>query len=213
MAANGFLGRLAGMVGVLLATQSSAIFANDGCACPGVPSCALPGWCAPGCAAPGYGCPTGTCQNSGYTGGASCDDGCCPNCRSKSKWSNREKGPFIQIICSKYKMPAFGAYHAPYAVVTQSMPAVLTNQSAVMPIMLAGVQTQSAPFRQSAPEEQSTKNDSACCNDLERKVDRLRADVDELADSTRRLTLVLDKIDQKLTTLEEKVDKKADKNP
>ena len=180
-----------------------SVQANDGCACPGVPSCAVPGWCEPGCAAPGYGCR----RDSGYAGGANCDDGCCPNCRSKGKWINREKGPLIQIVCSKYKMPAFGAYHAPYAVVSQSMPVVMTNQSAVMPLLLtSGIQTQSALANQSTPQNQSTAD-----SELERKVDRLRADVDELADSTRRLTLVLDKIDQKLTVLEEKVDKKEDK--
>lgn len=173
--------------------------ANDGCACPGVPSCAVPGWCAPGC-----GCP-----DSGWAGGANCDDGCCPNCRSKNRWINREKGPFIQIICSKYKMPSFGCYHAPYAVVSQSMPAVITNQSAVMPVLLTtAVQTQAAPVTQAAPQNQGTTG-----GDLERKVDRLRADVDELADSTRRLTLILDKIDQKLTRVEATLDTKADKQP
>lgn len=92
-------------------------------------------------------------------------------------------------------------FDAPYAVVSQSMPAVITNQSAVVPVFLQTAAIQ--PQQQSGPVNQS--GSPGACSALEKKVDQLRSDVDELADATRRLTVVLGKIDEKLTTLEGKV--------
>jgi peptidoglycan hydrolase CwlO-like protein len=71
-----------------------------------------------------------------------------------------------------------------------------------MPFVLQAAAFQ--PQQQNTTANQSTAADSAN-KELEKKVDQLRGDVDELADATRRLTVVLGKIDEKLTSLESKV--------
>jgi hypothetical protein len=192
-------GLLWAVVSASVCVSSAAVQAAD-CACPPVPSCVAPAWCGPSCAAPNYGCgPTNSCVAQGS--GCQCrnnDDGCDRCCKSKKCC---EKQPRIQININRIRMRPC-CYDAPYAVVSQSMPAVITNQSAVMPFVLQAAAFQ--PQQQNATANQSTAADSAN-KDLEKKVDQLRGDVDELADATRRLTVVLGKIDEKLTSLESKV--------
>jgi hypothetical protein len=185
--------------------MSGVVVQAADCACPPVPSCVAPAWCGPSCAAPNYGCgPSNSCMPQG----ANCrcrNDEDCDRCSKGKKCC--EKQPRIQININRIRMRPC-CYDAPYAVVSQSMPAVITNQSAVMPVFLqtAAFQTQ----QQNGPANQAGTADGN--KDLEKKVDQLRGDVDELADATRRLTVVLGKIDEKLTNLESKVST-IEKNP
>ena len=89
---------------------------------------------------------------------------------------------------------------APYAAVTQSVPAVLTNQSAFMPVAFQAVALQASAAPQAAPRAQSATADCDC-DDLQKQVKQLRKDVDELAETTNRITKVLEKIDSKLDGL------------
>ncbi len=90
---------------------------------------------------------------------------------------------------------------SPYAAVTQSVPAVLTNQSAFMPVAFQAVALQAAAAPQSAARPQSASADCDC-EDLQKQVKQLRKDVDELAETSNRITKVLEKLDTKLDDID-----------
>lgn len=171
--------RAAVAIAVYAGFAGISVQAHDpSCACPPAygPSCAAPPACTPSCAAPG-----------------SCDCDCQPACR---KSCDSCRSCVVKVI--KVRAPRFCCVkEAPYAAVTQSVPAVLTNQSAFLPVGFQAVALQAAPVTR--PQSAAADSD---CEDLKRQVNQLRKDVDELAETSNRITKVLEKLDSKLDDID-----------